>query len=128
MSQSTRLAGTKGAVMQEQKFAMTTNTDHFFFNTFRAYARDRMGELLGPGASCPAQLIHMSRYDARLRLADAAGRFAPGSILELHVPNTASGEGVRAAASVHWVQEDELGLLFDTPLDVGAHELQTMLD
>lgn len=102
--------------------------EFLFFNTFRAYARQRTGELLDADDSCQAQLIHISRYDARLRLQNAACRFSPGRLLQLRVAGNQGTQQVQTRASVHWVQDNELGLLFTAPLDVGARELQALLD
>lgn len=99
------------------------------FRTFRAYARAHTGELLASGTSRRAQLIHMSRYDARLRLLDGVGSYVPGLLLELQVSGKAGrGEPLRARASVHWVDKNEVGLLFACPLELGTRELQSFLD
>ena len=103
-----------------------------FFNTFRAYARNHTGELWEPGRACQAcqaQMIHMSRYDARLRLQDDACNYAPGRLLELRVSDKLGRTAALSArAAVLWVHDNELGLFFPDPLDVGAHELQSLLD
>lgn len=100
-----------------------------FFNTFRAYARNHTGELWDSGKACQAEMIHMSRYDARLKLQDSACNYAPGRLLELRVSDKLGRTApLSARASVHWVKDNELGLLFAHPLDMGAHELQSLLD
>lgn len=109
------------------------NSNGFFYNqTFRAYARCHTGEVHASSGKSVADIIHISPYDARLRLQDES-RYDLGSVLELHVQPKLDAtpcmrHSIAAKASVNWIHGNELGLLFPMPLELGTKELQELLD
>ncbi len=96
---------------------------------FRAYGLEHTGELSIGSERRNARIIHLSRYDARVRLQDAPVAIATHEALLLSVnpPACLRATPLRIMALVQWRQGNELGLVFRQPLELGVGELQQLL-
>ncbi len=102
------------------------------YGSFRAYARDHVGEIDDGAGWATAQLIDVNSRSARLRLAGAQHRYPEGRRLLVRIPCKANRThscppALETTAAVDWVQEDELGLEFVHALEYGVSELQRMV-